>query len=75
VSRKDWESNWRGGPDYPWNLDLQSSEIGSAPVEDLYQAFKQRLMAELVAERPAAPILGDPDFVAAAELYKLVEIK
>jgi hypothetical protein len=58
VSRKDWESNWRGGPDYPWNLDLQSSEIGSASVEDLYQAFKERLMAELLADVHGSPNYG-----------------
>jgi hypothetical protein len=44
-------------------------------MEDLYQAFKARLMAELVAEKPGMPlqsIPGEPQFFTAPECFPLV---
>jgi hypothetical protein len=41
--------------------------------EERYQAFKERLMRELVALRPGAPILGDPTFTTPAERFNLID--
>lgn len=52
----DIETPWQGrNPQHPWNEDLRSfgwpeSGDGGVSVEVLYQAFKARLMAEVVAE-------------------------
>ena len=51
----DWEYDYRGshGPQtkrYPWGEDLKHGEsfrASEVSVEELYQAFKERLMAEL----------------------------
>ncbi len=61
--RQPWErkqneaGNFRG-PDYPWNKD---------ETENLYQAFKERLMAELAAVKPA----GTAVYVAGVEVRYL----
>jgi len=56
----DWEPQGRRRePLHPWNEDLMThdwpeSGPGSLSVEMLYQAFKARLMAELVADNAYA---------------------
>jgi hypothetical protein len=76
--KKPWQydgTRWQeGGKIFPWWEDLANQNRGrEVSVEELYQAFKARLMDELVALRPGAPILGDPTFTTPVERFKLID--
>ena len=55
-------------PDYPENGGY--STVG---VEHLYQAFKRRLMREIVARKESSPLPGSVHFVTEEERYTLTD--
>jgi hypothetical protein len=69
MNEKPWEYKTLA---WPWECSLDRRDGSALGMEDLYQAFKQRLMAELVAENPGSSSQLSADFNIPPQRFPIV---